>query len=70
MLLDKIYRKMKIDVYAIVDTWIYLNFITDSFSNINHEKIVNLSIHTQMRIFQLEVEEISGIKYSAFELAK
>ena len=70
VLLDEIYGKMKIDVHAAVDTCTYLNYVTDGSSNISHERIVNLSVHTQMGVFQLESEEIPAIKHSAPELAK
>lgn len=46
VLLDKIYEKIKIDIHAIVDTCIYFNYVTNSSSNINYEKIVNLYVHT------------------------
>ena len=51
VLLNKIYEKMKIDIYAAVDTCIYLNYVTDGSSNISHERIVNLFVHTQMGVF-------------------
>lgn len=49
--LDEIYEKMKKDVLQVVDSCIYLNYVTDGSSNISHERIVNLSIHIQMGIF-------------------
>lgn len=48
MLLDEIYEKIKIDIHAIADTYTYLNYVIDSFSNINHKKIVNLFVHIQI----------------------
>lgn len=45
VLLDEIDKKMKIDIYITIDIYIYLNYITDSFPNISHERIVNLSIY-------------------------
>lgn len=68
--LDEIYEKMKKDILQAVDSCTYFNYVTDGSSNISHERIVNLSVHTQMGIFQLESEEISAIKHSASELAK
>lgn len=70
MLLDKIYGKIKIDVYASVDTCTYFNYITDGSFNISHKRIVHLSVYTQMRVFQLELEEISATKHLALKLAK
>lgn len=49
--LDEIYEKMKKDVLQAVDSCTYLNYVTDGSSNISHERIVNLSVHTQMGIF-------------------
>lgn len=57
-------------IFNAIDTYIYLNNVIDGLSNISHEKMVNLFVHTQMRIFQLESEEIFAIKYSAPELVK
>ena len=70
VLLDEIYRKMKINVHTAVDICIYLNYVTDGSLIISHKKIVNLFVHTQMGVFQLESEEIPAIKHSAPELAK
>ena len=72
VLLDEIYGKMRIDVRNAIDTCTctYLNYVTAGSSNISHEKIVNLSVYTQMGVFQLESKEIPAIKHSAPELAK
>lgn len=70
MLLDEIYGKIKIDVLNAIDTCTYLNYVTEGSSNTSHERIVNLSVHTQMGIFQLESEEIPAIKHSAPKLIK
>ena len=40
VLLTKIYEKIKINIYAPVDTYIYVNFGINSSSNIGHKKIV------------------------------
>ena len=70
VLLDEIYGKMRIDVHNAIGTCTYLNYVTDGSSNISHERIVNLSVYTQMGVFQLESEEIPAIKHSAPELVK
>ena len=70
VLLDEIYEKMRVDVHNAIDTCTYLNYVTDGSLNISHERIVNLSVHTHMGVFQLESEEIPAIKHSAAELVK
>lgn len=61
---------MKINIHIVINTCTYFNYVTDGSLNINYERIVNLSIHTQMEVFQLELEKIPAIKYSAPELDK
>lgn len=51
VLLDEIYKKIKIDVYTAIDTYIYLNYITNGFLNISYKKIINLSIYIQIKVF-------------------
>ena len=70
VLLDEIYGKMRMNVHSAIETCTYLNYVTDGSSHISHERIVNLSVHTQMGVFQLESEEIPAIKHSAPELVK
>lgn len=65
MLLNEIYGKIKIDIDKVINTCTYLNYVTDELLNIIYEKIVNLYIHTQMSIFQLESKKIFIIKYLA-----
>ena len=70
VLLNDIYRKIKIDIYAAVNTCTFFRYMTNGFSNIRHNSIVNLFVHNQIRVFQLELEKISPIKHSAPELAR
>lgn len=69
-LLDEISEEMKKEVLQAVDSCTYLNYVIDGSSNISHERIVKLSVHTQMGIFQLKSEEISTIRNSISEQAK
>lgn len=64
VLLDEVYEKMT------VDTGTYLHYVTVRSSNISHEQITNLSVYTQMGIFQHGLEEIFAIKHSASKLAR
>lgn len=65
ILLDEIYRKIKIDVYTVIDICTYLNYVTNSFSNISYKKIINLFVHIQIEIFQFKLEKTLTIKYLA-----
>lgn len=68
MLLNETYGKIKIDIDKVINTCTYINYVTDKLLKIIYEKIVNLYIHTQMSIFQLESEKIFVIKYLALNL--
>ena len=48
----------------------YFNFVTDSSSNKQHDRIVNLSVHTKIGIFQLKSQIIHSIKYTAEQLGR
>lgn len=62
--LDEVYEKMT------VDSGTYLKYVTDRSSNISHEQITNLSVYTQMGIFQHGLEEFFTIKHSASKLGR
>lgn len=61
---------MKMNIFNTIDICIYLNYIIDGLSNISHERIINLSVYIQIRIFQFESKKISTIKYLALKLVK
>lgn len=52
-LLERSYHKIRNQVQAYVDKSTCLNFISDGSSNINHERINNLSVLTDVGAFQL-----------------
>lgn len=69
-LLDEVYDNIYKQVQIVLNKCTYFNFITDSLINAQHDCIVNLSIYTEMNIFQLESGIIPSIKHNNEELAK
>lgn len=70
MLLNKIYKKIKINVLNLINICIYSNYIIYDLSNIGYECIINLSIYAQIAIFELNIKTISKVEYLTFELVK
>ncbi len=54
----------------VLDKCTYFNFVTDSSLNKQHGRIVNLSVNTEIGLFQLESQIIRSIKHTAEELAR
>ena len=54
----------------VLDKCTYFNFVTDGSTNKQYDRIVNISVHTQIGIFQLKSQIIPSIKYTAEELAR
>lgn len=69
-LLDEAYDTVRGELQVVLDKCTYFNFVTDGSSNKRHDCIVNLSIHTEIVIFQLESQIIPSIKHTAEELAR
>ena len=56
-LLDEAYKNIKSEVNKILNATYYFNIITDESTNINKERIINLSINTVHRIFYFVSQE-------------
>ena len=69
-LLDAAYDTIRGKLQVILDKCTYFNFVTDSSSNKQHGRIVNLSVNTEIELFQLESQIIRSIKHTAEELAR
>ena len=69
-LLNKVYNDVQGQLQMVLDKYIYFNFVTDGLANMQCDCIVNLFVHTEIGIFQLESAVISSIKYTAKKLAK
>ena len=67
-LLEEAYDTTKGQVQVLLDKCTYFNFVTDESSNRRHDCIVNLSVHMEMGIFQLESQIIPSTKHFAEEL--
>ena len=52
--LDEAYDTVRGKLQVVLDKCTYFNFVTDGSSNKQHDHIVNLSVHTEIGIFQLE----------------
>ncbi len=69
-LLDETYDEVQGELQVVLDKCTYFNFVTDSSSNKHNDRIVNLSVHTKIEIFQLESQIIPFIKHTAEKLAR
>ena len=68
-LLDKAYTKVKRLVQEQIRRTQTLNFATDGSSNINHERIVNISLHTPVGDLYLESLEMEDMRHGGVETA-
>ncbi len=69
-LLDEAYDTVRGELQVVLDKCMYFNFVTDSSLNKQHDRIVNLSVHKKIGIFQLESQIIPSIKHTTEELAR
>lgn len=51
VLLNKIYRKRKIDINIAINICIYFNYVINGSLNISHKKIVDLFFYTKIKVF-------------------
>ena len=68
-LLDKAYNAIRALVQIEVDQAETLNLITDSSANVNHDRIVNISLHTPMGALYLESLESDELRHGGQETA-
>lgn len=68
-LLDQAYDKVKHDTQVAVNDSSYLNLITDGSSNINHERMTNISCHTELGALHLSSQDIPTHTHDAQALA-
>ena len=68
-LLDSAYEKMKSLVLQTIDDAYFLNLVTDGSSNINHARLINISLHTPMGALYLESIETDILKHGGEEIA-
>lgn len=64
-LLDQAYDKVKYDTQVAVNDSSYLNFITDESSNINHQRMTNISCHTELGALHLSSQDIPAHTHDA-----
>ena len=68
-LLDEAYEDVKSEVNKILDATYYLNIITDKSTNINKERIINLSINTAHGTFYFVSQEVGAESMNAANTA-
>ncbi len=69
LVLDQTYDKVKNDTQVAVNDSSYLNFITYGSSNIKHERMTNITCHTEFGALHLSSEDIPTHTYDAHALA-
>ncbi len=69
-LLDKTYCTLQGKLQVIVDKYMYFNYMTDESWNKQRDRIVILSVESEIETFQLESQIILFINHIACELAR